>query len=333
MILNRRDFLQVLEACAPGTSNKENIDQSNCFLFRDGRVMTYNDEVCCIHEYETGIEAAVPAKLLLDYLRNSPDEELNITSTDAELLIKGAGRRSKIKLSTTVSMIVDVFDQPVNWIDVPPAFGDAIGVVADCASEDKNEEVLGCIRFTKDYMEACDRYQAIRYHITTGFEHEVLVRKTSCTPVGNMGIAAVAVDDNWVHWKTFSGLQYSVRKIMGNYPSLDPIFNRDVITRALLPGSVVDIIARAKPFMEESKAGRTVDVFLKTGKLMVKATKADGIYEELRDVPYSGPGLMFRVQPKHIEALLKHGLPCAISNSTLQIDGDGFSHVISYMDT
>ena len=53
-----------LEAVSPGLATREAIEQSSCFVFKDGRVMTFNDEVACSIDCELGFDGAVAAKPL-----------------------------------------------------------------------------------------------------------------------------------------------------------------------------------------------------------------------------------------------------------------------------
>ena len=43
----REAFLRTLEAVQPGLDPTGAIEQSSCFIFKDGAVMTFNDEVSC----------------------------------------------------------------------------------------------------------------------------------------------------------------------------------------------------------------------------------------------------------------------------------------------
>ena len=45
MRVSREKLMQALEAVSPGLANRELIEQSSCFVFKSGMVMTFNDEV------------------------------------------------------------------------------------------------------------------------------------------------------------------------------------------------------------------------------------------------------------------------------------------------
>jgi hypothetical protein len=60
----------VLKAVEPGLSQRDVVEQSSCFVFKNGYVYTYNTEVFCRHPYRVNFEGAVSRDLLA-----SPEEE------------------------------------------------------------------------------------------------------------------------------------------------------------------------------------------------------------------------------------------------------------------
>jgi len=44
MKINRQEFLDSLEMVKAGLSPREFIEQSSCFAFKEGEVLTFNDE-------------------------------------------------------------------------------------------------------------------------------------------------------------------------------------------------------------------------------------------------------------------------------------------------
>ena len=55
MKINRMNLLNVLESVHPGLSKRDMVEQSACFVFQGGRVITFNDEIACSLETELSI--------------------------------------------------------------------------------------------------------------------------------------------------------------------------------------------------------------------------------------------------------------------------------------
>ena len=86
--MNRTQLIHVLESLSPGLSPRELIEQGNCYIFRRTSVETYNEEIRCLRDFNSGIECAVRAKEMLDLLKRLKGEEIEITAKDGKLYVK-----------------------------------------------------------------------------------------------------------------------------------------------------------------------------------------------------------------------------------------------------
>ena len=78
MKINREELLNQLESVQPGLSIREIIEQSSCFVFQDGKVITYNDEIFCSQKTPLKIKGAVLAAPLIALLRKMVETEVDI---------------------------------------------------------------------------------------------------------------------------------------------------------------------------------------------------------------------------------------------------------------
>lgn len=325
MEVDRRELLRGLESCTPGLSARSGLDQSNCFTFKDKSIRCFSEEIYTEQDCLLDITGAVPSKPLLDVLRKMTEDTLTISATDTELRIKGQGRRTAIRLNPDVLLPTGSIEQAGKWTELAPAFGDALPMVAACAAEDSNIFELCCVRLTPRGMEACDQRQAIRYAVPTGVAGEVLLRGASCKAFNGLGIAEMSETDSWWWIKTYTGLRAAIRKIAGTYPKgIGEIFKAEAISTIELPGSVVDVLGRITPFLQETVAGKLATFSLKPGKLLVRAQNVSGWYEEIKNVEYDGPEVTMGLNPKYLETLIKHGLPIIITKDSVRIQGGEF---------
>lgn len=329
MIINRRELLGALDACAPGLG-KENIEQGQCYVFEEGKVFTFNDLILCQQDVVLDITGAVPAKPLRETLAKLTEEELTITTTDSEVRIKGAGRRSVIKFSPEVYLPTGSVETPTDWIELPPAFADALPLVADCASKDGDPPELDCVLLEPGRMIACDRSQAIVFEVATGVTSPTLISAIGCKAVTGLGVAEVSVGESWLHWKTYSGLQVSVRKTLLEYPDgVDDVFQQTSDATIELPATVVEAMQRAAPFFADSVDGKQAQFCIAEGKAYIRAKNHLGWYEETKGCDYSGPKIEFSMNPKYIASLVKHDIPCSVTQGAIVVRGDSFSYAVS----
>jgi hypothetical protein len=332
MKIDRRELLRQLESVQPGLSSKENLDQSNCFAFTPGLVTTFNDEICCRQDTTLDFKGAVNATKLLQLLRHMSEDEIDVSVLkDTELSIKGSGRRAGIKMQQDILLPHHVVKTPTDWEDCVPAVGDYIGMVADTAAKENPEFIYTCVRIAPDCMEATDAYQAIRCEMPISVASEVIVKKAGCKALDGMGIAAVAEDDNWLHWKTYTGLVLSLRKqVLDNpYPDLTAIFEAEENGEVQLPGTLLDSLEKASVFSTKTASGKQVCIKLKPGKMLLRAADKDGYYEELVNVDYTGENVSFGMSIVYLQRILSQALPCLITDNTVRIEGEGFKMVMS----
>ncbi len=128
--VKRENLLKQLEAVSPGLSAKEILEQSSCFVFKGGEVLTYNDEVACRADCPLpDIEGAVPAKPLLAILAKLPDDDIDVAIDEGKMIVKGKGRKTTIPMEAEVLLPVDNIDKPGEWKKLPSEFGEALAIV------------------------------------------------------------------------------------------------------------------------------------------------------------------------------------------------------------
>jgi DNA polymerase III sliding clamp (beta) subunit (PCNA family) len=330
MKIQRKEFLRHLESCAPGLSSTENIEQSDCFLFSNGKVYTFNDEVLCQQDTIVNFRCAAPAKPLLETLRKLTEEEIDIEYKDDRLVIKCANvRQIKLNVHPEVIPHYEAVDAAGEWADVPPVFADALAMAADSAAKDSEAWELTCVELSPRGLQATDAFQAIRYKLDCPISKPTLIKRSACGAVNGLGVAALAESEGWLHFKTYTGLQVAVRTYSGSLPDLSDAFRSESEASVRLPSCLLDALQKATAFLADTGTGKQAQFRLKPGKIMVRGQNESGIYEEVRDVQYDGPARAFGINPKYVQTLLKHDYPVSLTQTALRIRGESFVFLTS----
>lgn len=323
---NREQLLRKLEAVAPGLATREAVEQSSCFVFQDGQVITFNDEIACSIECEIGVDGAVAAKPLLDLLGKLTEETIDVAPKGNELIVKGKRRRAGITLEAEIALPVGAVDKPKKWKDLDPEFADAVGVVQQCASKDANQFALTCIHITPDCVEACDNFQLARYPLKTGVKKACLVKRDSLKHVTGLGMTEVSETRTWIHFRNPTGLVLSVRREVMDYQDLTNILQMDG-TPTTLPGGLAEAVEKAEIFSAENSENNVVIVQLTKDELRLKGIGATGWYEERKKVVWKGDDLSFNIAPKLLLDITERTNDCSIVPGRLKIDGGKFIYV------
>lgn len=323
---DREELLRKYMAVAPGLAVKEAVEQSSCLIFRDGRVITFNDEIACSAECEMGFEGAVAAKPFIDLLSKLAEKEVDVSVNGSEVIIKGKRRRAGIAFEAEIKLPVSVVTPPEKWREIDTDFTDAIGVVQHCAGKDPNNFMLMCINITPEHVEACDNYQVIRYPVHTGVRNRCLVKRDSIKYIAGLGMTEVSETKTWLHFRNPSELVFSVRREDHEFTDLTSILATEG-EPTTLPGGLAEVVAKAEVFSSQNADENLITLKLKPGRLLIRAQGVNGWYEEMKEIKWTGERMEFTIDPKLLLEIVSRTNDCIIAPGKLKVDGGKFIYV------
>lgn len=328
--VNRADLLRVLETVQPGLSPKDAILQSTAFVFRKGKVITFNGEVSA--RMPSGLPAeltgAVQADQLLQLLRHLKDDNIDVEFEEGEFRVYAERREAGIRMEAEIVLPLDQVERPGDWVDLPPEFGEALKLAGGSAGKNQDEFVTVCVHVHPDWVEACDRFQACRYKLDTGVREPFLVRWASAKHVTAFGITEMSETESWVHFANPAGLVLSVRRFNDAFP-------HDRVTklleergeRTVLPPELADAAKLAGIFSGEDRDQDMVLVELRDGKVRITGEGTLGWARETTKIVYHGPPLAFRVSPAQLSELVQTHNECELMEKKLRVDGGKWTYV------
>ena len=329
MRIARETLYGKLKLVSPGLSPREFIEQSSCFVFKDGQVVTFNDEIACRIESGLSITGAVQSNLLLEILEKLPDDELDVLDDgDGELRFKGKGRNFSVTRDASIFLPVDRVENPEKWRSLPDGFLQAIGLVGHCVSGDESKFVLTCVNLEAEWVEACDNYQAMRCAISTGLKRSVLVRGASIAHIVGLGMSEISLTKNWVHFRNEAGLVFSCRRFREDYPDLAPLLDVEKGHPITLPKGLSDATERAAIFAKDNSGDTVVKVILdgKRHKLRISGQGVTGTYNETKRTTYDGPRIEFLISPGLLRHVSDNYSDAEISETKLKVVGGSWSY-------
>lgn len=327
MKINREKFLEKLEMVRAGLSPREFIEQSSCFVFEGGMVMTFNDEIACRTKIDIDITGAIQATSLLDILGKLIDPELLVRENDkGELEFKGKSKGFGVTKDAEIFLPINRVEMPMEWKELPPAFSQSIGKVAHCVSTDESRFLLTCIHIHPDYIEACDNMQVMRVALKTGVKESMLVRGTSLVHISQLAMEHVALTKTWIHFKNKAGLIFSCRRYTEQYPELGPVIKIKG-SSITLPRGLKEASERAAVFAVDRSGDPLLIVTLSNGVIRVVGEGLSGWYKEVKKSDYEGPAMEFAISPElltHVSEKYKEAIIC---EDKLKVTGESWEYV------
>lgn len=326
MIINREGFVRQLEAVTPGLAPREILEQSMCFIFNEkGTVQTYNDEISCTNKCDLTLTGAVAAEPLLGILIKLPEDLLDISQINGELIIKGKRRKSGIRFENEILLPIDNIEKADNWTELDDDFCEAISIVTRCASQDESQFMLTCIHITSEYIEATDRFQLVKYPIKTNIGTDMLIRSSSIKHIVGMGATEVAETAAWMHFRNQIGMTLSCRKYTDEYPDLSQFLEGNGVP-VILPKGIEESVEKAEVFTNNTSDNNVV-IQMKEGMLMLKGEGGAGWYKEQKQITYNGPPVKFMINAKLLVEISQRTNDCQIDDDRLIIDSGRFKFV------
>lgn len=333
MKVNREEFLKTLQLVQPGVSRKEEIEQSSFFLFKGGRVLTYNEEIACRYPCDIGLEGAVKAIPLLGVLEKMTEDELDIEATKREFLIKGKGRRLGIRFEKEINNEIDKVKLPAEWKLLPKDFSEAVDLVRQACSDNPSHFASYCIHITPTFIEGYDMAQAARYPIDLPVESELLVKHIALKHLVGMEMTKFGETDAFLHFKRPDRLIISCRKYIEDYADLEKMYKITNARKAKLPMGLIQAVEKAEIFADDGIYEGAVLVELrpgdskKKGRLMLQGIGSLGWYKEPKRIEYSDEPLQFLITPKMLKEIVQKNMEVLIAPKKMKVEAKRWSYV------
>jgi DNA polymerase III sliding clamp (beta) subunit (PCNA family) len=325
--IDRETFLNDLQMVKGGLSAREFTEQSSCFVFKEGWVMTFNDEVACRKKIQpTKLHGAVPATRLLEILDKIEDPKLRVGSKDGELIFRGKKKGFAVTKEKSIVLPIDQVESPGEWRALPTNFADALGRVKKCVSGDETKFILTCVHLHPEFIEACDSRQLFRHRMDLGLKEAVLVRGVALNEIVALEMDHISITESWIHFKKEGkdgndSLIYSCRKYAEPFPDLNSVLKikgRNVV----IPRGLQMTAERAGVFADDSSSGEPwVTVTMSPGRMVIRGEGNSGRYWENKKIDYEGPEISFIINPSLLRDIAETYKNARVSENLLKVTG------------
>lgn len=335
MKINRIEFLNSLQPLSMAISSKEILEQSASFVFKDRFVYAFNGELAAkapIAPIE--LFGAVRAVELLAILSKYKDKEINIETTDKELLISTRRSKAGIVMQAKITLPLDVFEEEKKWQPLPDTFSVALKSVLFTATTDLTQPELSCVHIHGDIIETSDNFRITRKTLEgLDFSKPVLIPIESALPIVKNQPIAYCMDasNNWIHFDNEHGISVSVRLANGTFPNVDPFLKAEG-TPIEFPKEMIDVLNRAIVFAgNDEESAERFFVTLENNYIKIRGESKYGWFEEKTPMKYDKETISFHTYPAFLKDMLNRSTEALISDAFIQFSVKDFVHCCSIM--
>jgi hypothetical protein len=332
MKAEREKLISVLRFAAVGRSMTEVLEQSVCFVFTGGELITFNDEVLTRQKSPLDFDAVVRADDFTKLLNKFPDDEVEISlRSGKEILVKGRKRSAGIFCETEVRLPVDSIPKtPKTFKAMPSETMAALRQAADTCRRDDTHTLSSSVHVTKDYIEACDNERFYRRTGATGFSDEILIPAFSIDSVGSLPLNQVAADRGWLFFRAENRAVVAVRCSHEKYhEGIERVLEMKDGEKAVLPSNLADMVARAEVMQSGAGWEARLGVRLENGELTLSSRNERGWYRESKRTKYRGPDLAFEVNPRFLLEILGHTRNIQLNAQKMKLEAAGVQFVVA----
>jgi DNA polymerase III sliding clamp (beta) subunit (PCNA family) len=333
MKLQKQNLLKALNVVKSGLASKEIIEQSTNFIFQDGQVITFNDEIAvhCPIGKDFDIAGAVPAKELLAILTRFSGDEVDLEIVENELRLKCGRQRSGIKLEAEICLPIDKIKIPKKWKVLPSDFVSALKCCYSAAAKDLTYPGLANIHLDEVCAESSDNSQVAYWSWKKeGFDGDILFPISAVLNLLSLSPIKYFCDHGWGHFLNEGGAVLSCRISEGEFPDVSAHLDFEEFGKIEFPSTIIDILDKAGVFtagaMKQDKL-ISLDVNEK-GMLTVRGEGDYGWYEESRRVKWTGTAIGFQVSPDNLRSILENSAIAIVGEDKIKFETDRMIYLL-----
>lgn len=328
--MNREDILNALEIVKPGLASKEHIEQSTSFAFKDGKVITFNDEISVSHPVEglEQIEGAIKADEFYQILAKLKSDVIEIEVDGPEIKLKSGRAKAGLVLQEKIRMPLEAIGEKSEWKKAPEGLMKALKFVSFACSSDMSRPIITCVNARNDgTLEASDSYRIITYKLGENIPVSTfLLPASTIRRLNNCNPTFIAEGHGWVHFKTDAGTEYSCRTFFGDtFPDVAKFMDVEG-ENFELPRSVEEVLDKASIFSNTTDNNEVI-VTIRPKKMVIRGQSDVGWFEEEMNLKYKGAEKQFTIRPELLKDVSKMLNQCILGENAIKFIGDDWEYI------
>lgn len=331
--VNIASLLSILTNLKLGLSQgKQTTEQSNCFGFLKDRIWTYNDDISVSSPNPLTFKGAISAKEILTLLAKLPGDDVSLSYTKEEIVLKAGRTKAGIKIQQAIEMPIDEINIPSKWNKLPKNFISCIRKCIFSAGHDFTEPLLTNIHCKGKLTQSSDNERATRCTLSSTLKSELLIPSDSARFLTLLhNVNEYNIDKEWLHFKTSEDIIFSCRYDLEKYPSSDSHFDTKGF-EFVFPDNTKDILEKADVFIEEGfSQDKLVQIAISTkGVFKIRGEGETGwIEESCRIKVKPDADILFSINPQYLEQILKETNTAIIGEGLVWFLTENFEHVVA----
>lgn len=346
---HRQGLIDVLKKVFPATGPKENDIQATCFVFREGFVYTYNDDILMsvslpedenTESFASLGEFAIQAKEFLAFLNKMSDETIILNVEDGKLLVEGRRVKAEITAEASITMPIDDIKMPEKWHHLEAEVLEALKCCAPVCSKDLTKPLSTCVRLAHNLAEVSDVDKAVRYTMEkTKFNEQFYIPGESAKLIARYPATKYGWTEGWIWFAPEDDYSPTIacRTYYDNQPFVDMSALMDTEGELIeLPKNTIEALERSEVFTSSSDLTQItmednyLTVEFAENWCVIKSAGGLGTCQEKLRTTYDGPKIAFSTKVEVLAAAIDKGQHFEVCS--YKVDEDRTTHFVKIYD-
>jgi hypothetical protein len=340
MEVKRKELQEALQKCLPGVeTGKAVLEGADTFVFKGGKVYSYNDNISVCVPCALELEGSVKAKEFYTLISKMTGEDVKITEIEGNAWkFKSGSASAELTLLETSVMknIKGLSVESAKWKTLPEKFIDCLAL---CRFTSNHSPLSGVFVSGKS-MVATDELRINWCELDKEMDSFWIADSAVGEVIRMDGLKQYCLTDSWIHFKAAGGVIFSCKRLQhAKYPyakiqSIVEAYNKSKSDLGHeLPLKLVDAVDRAATFSMEMEAHPTVRLTFKPEYIEVYSQRSTGKYQErvAWDTPIARefePVVLY-VDFSMISYGLKRSKSFYIKEKRIVFQGENIRHILS----
>jgi len=306
MKLDRKLLLEALQLARPALSKKEFLEEAIRFIFNPHEIATFNDQLCILIPFETGLKFSANGNELYKILDGIKEDEVEITVEDEQVKINSKKTKAglstivgeKERVDTLISRIRDVTNAKGFWRRLPKNFIEGVSLCMFSASRDMTTGAYCCVAAKDNKIYSTDKLRISRF-VMDGEVKELLIPARDAIELVKYPVTKYGKSGEWIHFMTNDNVMFNCRTMIGEYPyNLDRFFI-PIENSIAIPEELQDAMKNAAIMAAgDVDIAKMVEMRIEPGKITCKSEKERGwLIKEVDFDGYEGDPIIFYINP------------------------------------
>jgi len=331
MKIDTNKLKTALTLLKPGLSKKEIISNANCYLFKNNKIITYNDEVCFTYPIEDcGSEFAVVSDELIKLVEKTKVDEISMELSESSLIFRAGKAKAGFKIIENDFPIDGKMFDEIEWKPIPEDFATALRFAAMSASDDYTNPIINCVHISNSgEIEGTNNYRLSYWNLNQEMPiNETLIPADNILKALTIQPTEISKDKDWVHFRNIDEVTASCRVLNETFPNVKHVLSGIVEgTDVVFPDKINEILDKASVFTTKEDVAKSVTITYKKNYLFVESESEAGFFKERVPMDIELNEFSFMINPTFLKDVLKRTNKCNLYNNMLTFKGDNWVYI------